>query len=133
MHQPGASGGVDGGRNVHRDPAGVLDRQLAVAIEPFPKGFARDAVHDVVKDFVRFAGGVHGDDVRVPDARDHPRLGEESLGYRGVDGEFGMDRLDRDIACEGDIASQEDDAHATASQFGSQFVLRSEGGLQARG
>ena len=133
MDQAGARRGVDGGGDVRRDPARVLRRELPLAIEPLPERLAGDPVHDEVEDVARLAGGVDGHDVRVSEPRDHARFGQEPLGDGAVDGEFGMDRLDRHVPGEGDVAGQEHHAHPAAAELRAQLVLGAEGGLQARG
>ena len=105
--------------------------QSAVAVQPLPETLPGDVIHHVVEQPGRLARGVHRDDAGVPEPRDHPRFGEESLGDGTVNREVGVDHLHRHRTIQRGVAGEEDDAHAAVPQFPLKAVLGPEGRLQA--
>ncbi len=127
-----SGGGVERRGEIGRDPAGLFEIDAPVAGQALPQALALDLVHHVIEESVRGAGGVHGDDVRMAQASDGARFGEESAGDGRVRGQLGVDDLDRDGAVERRVGGAVDDSHAAAAQLAIEPVLRAEGGLQCR-
>src|SRR5687767_15999939 len=66
-------------RHFPRDPDGVLNRQLLLAIQSVTEGLPFHERHDVVDESVHFARIVQREDVRMLQVCRCPDLGQESL------------------------------------------------------
>jgi hypothetical protein len=68
--------GVEAARRLLEDGGCLSEREHAACFERFEEGLALQILHgDVESTIVRLAGFVDGDDVGVPDATCHRRLG----------------------------------------------------------
>ena len=115
-----------------RDYAGgFLDGERPVPQQLLSQALAGHFIHDVVEQPAGASCRVHRHNVRVPQARDRPRLGQEAARDRLVCGELGVNHLDRHWPVQGGIRGQKDHAHSTASELSLEPVLRSKRGLQA--
>ncbi len=130
MNDSCARGRVERLGQVGGDPGGLPGVEPPLARQPLSQAFAGDLVHHVIEQVARGAGGMDRHDVRMPQAGDGARLGEEPARDGRVGGQLGVDNLDRDGAIEGGIDGAEDDAHAPPPQLLAEPVLRAEGGLQ---
>src|SRR2546426_4010868 len=63
MYDVVAVGVAQRARHFSSDPERLVERQLALALEPFPEGFALDVRHDVVQEALGLAGVVERQDV----------------------------------------------------------------------
>ena len=122
---------VERARDFARDPYGVVDGELRLALEPRAQRFARDERHDVEEQPVGFARVEQRQDVRMLQLRRRLDLGEESLGAEGR-GELGMQDLDRDVAIVPEVAREIDRRHSADSDLAVDTVSALEGGGQAR-
>ena len=127
-----SGGGVERRGEIGRDPAGLLEIDASVAGQSLPQALALDLVHHVIEESVRGAGGVHGHDVRMAQASDGARFGEESTGDRRVRGQLGVDDLDRYWPVERGVGGPVDNSHPSATQLAIEPVLRTKRGLQRR-
>ena len=86
------------------------------ALEPVLDGGSVDVLHDEVRRSFVLAERVHGEDVRMRDARHRAGLDGEELAQVLVLEELGADELDGDVAVEAIVVRQRHDAHAARAE-----------------
>ena len=94
-----------------RDPHGVVDGELLLAVEPVAQRLALDERHHVVEEAARLARVVEAEDVGVLELGGEPDLAQEPLGADGG-GELGFSTLIGDLAVVPKVLRQVDGGHA---------------------
>jgi hypothetical protein len=131
VHQPRLPCRLQGIGQVEDDALNISWIQRSLALQPLPQALPGDIVHDIVEQACRLTCRMHRHDVRMPEPRDHPGLGQKPLGNGRVSGKLGMDDLDRDRPVQRQVGGQEDHPHAARPQLALEPVLAAEGGLEA--
>ncbi len=132
VDEAGLVGGVDGSRDVSHEPQLGGERQR---LGELAQVLAVDVLHGDERPAGDLPHLVHLADARVGDARLGPGLAQEPVGLLVV---VSMQELERHVAAEGGVESQEHRAHAAAAEqaldpvagpVGEEAVLRGKGGL----
>jgi hypothetical protein len=97
--------------HVGEDGGSTLRLDVLHAVDQVAQAFPGDVLHHEVEMPRRFAGGVHGDDVRMAQLGHRPRLEQEAVAERRRGGKVRADDLDRDRPVERDVAREEDLPH----------------------
>ena len=117
---------VERGGDAAGDPHRAVDRERPVLVEQAAQVGAVDQLHDEVGDAVVLTGVVRGDDVGVGEAGDGDGLVAKARPQRLVDGELGVQRLDRDAPREQRVLADPHAGHAAAREQGIEAVATVE-------
>lgn len=112
------SGGVRGSQGA-RDLRGNFERAAQFqrpVFDPLAQCLAFDVLRDQIAPAVRLADLVDGDDVRVIQCRNGPRLALEASQSLRMGSKFGGHDLDRDLASERRILTEVDLTHSAPAQ-----------------
>jgi hypothetical protein len=112
MHHPIPVGIRQGVGHLPNDANRLGHRQLTLALQLGPQGFAGDEGHDVIEEIAGRAGGQQGNDVRVLQSGREPDLPLEPLGVHPCP-HLGRQDLDDHLAREPRLLGEEDAAHPT--------------------
>ena len=107
-------------------------RQAAEAADAVLQRLALDVLEDDVRRVVVLAGVDDGDDVRVVELRDGPRLAPEALELVGVRRDLAVHQLDRDLALEHGVEGAIDRRHPARADLGVEPVAAVEQGADLR-
>ena len=111
-----AVGVVQRGRDLPRQPQGLVHRELLLPGQPRPQRFAGDVGHDVVEQSVGLARVDQAEDVRVLEVGGDLDLAEEALAAEDG-GELGVEDLDGDLAAVLQVFGEIDRGHAALAQL----------------
>ena len=122
---------VQGVGDFARNPQRLLQRELALAVNAPPQGFALDARDDVEDGALVLARIEQGQDVWVLQAGEHANLSREALStLRGP--ELGVTDLEGDRTVVAQIAGAVDGGHATAAELSLDRVSTGEWCVRVR-
>jgi hypothetical protein len=125
-------GVAQGAQHLEGDPHGLVERQLALAHESLPEGFALHVGHGVPQPARGLARVVHGEDVRVLQPSGDLDLPEESLrAERG--GELGAQDLERHGPIVPEVAGEIHGGHAAAAELALDAIAIGQGGREEVG
>jgi hypothetical protein len=98
-----------------RDPHGLFDAELLLAVDPAPERLALDVRHHIVEEAVRLPRVVEREDVRVLERGRRLDLGQEALApdHRG---ELRLEDLERDLALVLEVLGEVDGGHPTLAE-----------------
>ena len=116
----------EGPRYFADDAAGLRFREWTVTLHMSAHALAVDESHLVPNETVTFTHVVNRNDVWVAQAAGKLGLTGKARSEVFAVRQFGWEDLYRDVALQSQIGGAVHDAHATASDLGSQFELRSE-------
>ena len=116
---------VERRRDLPRDGDGVVDREIALAVEPVAERLALEEGHDVEQLAVGVARVEQRDDVRMAEPRGDLDLAQEALGPDGV-GELGLEELDGDLATVAQVVGEIDGRHPAAADHALDAVAAGE-------
>ena len=112
--------GMQGGEQLNTDVQDLILWQRAAG-EAVVEGLTLDVVHHVIVKAVGFAGIVDRHDVGVGELRQHPGFARETRCHVGR-GYLRPENLDGDLALEGGILTQKDNAHTPCGDLALQGV-----------
>ncbi len=104
-------------------------RQLPLALEPFPQRAAFHVGHDVEEETAGLAGIVDRKDVVVVQAGGELDLAEEPVGTDGGR-EVGAEDLQGDLAVVAEVLGQEHDGHPALAELALESVAAGEAGRE---
>ncbi len=125
-----AVGVVEPFRDLARDPDRIADRELGLALEPFPERFALHVGHDEEDRVLDPAGIVQRQDVGMLQVGGGLDLLEEPLGADAAR-EVVVHDLDRDLAIVAGVVREEDLGHAPGADLALERVAVGQCFLQA--
>ena len=113
-------------RRLGGDAERVLHRKLPLAVEPLAQRLALDERHGEPELAGGFAGVVHGQDVRMLEARGESDLALKALGAER-DGELGPEDLERDRTFVTEVVREIDDGHPAAAELALERIAVGKG------
>ena len=116
---------VERRRDLSRDGDGVVDREVALAVEPVAQRLALEEGHDVEQLAVGVARVEQRDDVRMAEPRGDLDLAQEAIGPDGV-GELRLEQLDGDLAAVPQVVGEIDGGHPAAADHALDAVAAGE-------
>jgi len=123
-------GMAEGVRHFPGDQQGLVQRELARAVQPVTQRFTGDVGHDVVEAAGRLTGVEQRQDVGVSEPGGYPDFTQKSVGpERG--GQLGPHDLERDQAVMAQVAGQVDRRHAATPQLTLDEIAVGQGGAEA--
>ena len=107
-------------------------RQGTALLQEFGQVFSGHALEDQIDITIVLAGFINRDDVRMPQATDHPRLGKQRRTLLGIPAAE-MQGLDRHLALQLRIKTTPDDALGSPSEFTANLEATDTGGHTSSG
>jgi hypothetical protein len=112
------------------DPERLVDRELALGLEPLPKRAPFHVRHHIKKEAARVSRVVHRQDVGMGEPGRHLDLAQESLGA-DLGGDLGPEDFDRDGAVVTKVAGEIDHRHTALAELAFDGITAGEAVMEA--
>ena len=127
VHYTSGMGVVERHPQIVQNGDSVGFTECAFAGQPLTQALTGHELHDEVQEPVHLTGGIHGDDVRMPQTGHRARLQHEALAEFRARRHVGRHHLDGYRPVERFVMRPEDRAHSALSQQSFHAVLAREG------
>ncbi len=132
MHDAALVGEGEGARGLEQVATRVVVRERSLAMESHGEIFPVHERHHEVDQPFTLVDRIDRDDVRMTELRRRLCLAQEARSDLAAEGELRREHLHGDLSLQAPVTGQIHDAHAPASDFPIQLIVRAENALDVR-